>query len=146
MLDRILKLPRYYILLAFISGILSACTDHGIAPEQQQTPDPPQPTVFFSTDVHPILLANCSYSGCHGTVNPRHEFQVESYATIMADTPTYGRHVIAGDADSSPLYIVISSRFAELGQLLRMPRGADSLSTAQQELIRTWINDGALDN
>jgi hypothetical protein len=146
MIKLALQLPRLYITLILIVGVISACTDQGAAPVEEAAKVEPQPTVSFAADVHPIVLANCSFSGCHGASNTRHEFQVASYETIMADTPTYGRHVIAGDADSSPFYLAISPRFAELGQPLRMPRGGDTLSTEQQELIRTWINEGALDN
>ncbi len=146
MIDRLLKLPRCYFILVFITGFLSSCADHGTAPQEAGDQVMPQPSVSFSQEVHPILLANCSYSGCHGEINPRHEFRVATYATITADTPTYGHHVIPGDADSSPLYIAISYRFSELGLVLRMPRGGDSLSSAQQELIKTWINEGAQDN
>jgi hypothetical protein len=144
--NRLLRIPRYYLTLVLVAGLMSACADHGAAPEPEETPEQTEPTVSFSADVHPILLTNCNFSGCHGSASTRHEFEVTSYATITADTPTYGRHVISGDADSSPLYIAISARFAELGQPLRMPRSLDSLSTVQQELIRTWIDEGALDN
>ncbi len=135
-----------WLCLLLITILLSACADHGVTVETAPKPEPPDPTVSFSTEIHPILLANCNFAGCHGSVSTRHEFEVTSYATIMADTPTFGRHVIAGDADSSPLYLAISPRFAELGQLLRMPRSGDTLTTAQQTLIKTWIDEGALDN
>lgn len=147
LLDRLLKLPRLYVSVALISGLLAACTDHGTAPgENDDENETPMATVSFSAEVHPLLLANCAFSGCHGANSTRHELEMTSYETIMADTPTYGRHVIPQDADSSPLYLAVSPRFAELGQPLRMPRGGDTLTTAQQELIRTWINEGALDN
>lgn len=128
--------------------LLSACSDHGavLKDDNGGGPPPPDPTVFFSADVHPILLRSCAFNSCHGDVNPQHDLKVTSYSNIMNVSPIHGRIVVPGDANVSALYISISPRYRELGLDFRMPRFSDSLTTAEQETIRVWINEGALDN
>lgn len=127
---------------------VSACSDHGavLKDDNGGGPPPPDPTVFFGADVHPILLRTCAFNSCHGDVNPQHDLRVTSYSNIMTVSPIHGRIVVPGDASVSALYISISPRYRELGLDFRMPRFSDSLTTAEQDTIRIWINEGALDN
>lgn len=126
---------------------ISACTDHGAVLKDDGGNEPPPPaTVFFSTDVHPILLRSCAFNSCHGDVNPQHDLKVLTYGDITRVSPIHGRIVIAGDAGASALYISISPRYREIGLDFRMPRFSDTLTTAEQETIRVWINEGALNN
>lgn len=134
--------------ICLIAVSLLACSDHGavLKDDNGGGPPPPDPTVFFSTDVHPILLRSCAFNSCHGDVNPQHDLKVTSYDDITRVSPLHGRIVVPGDAGVSALYISISPRYRELGLDFRMPRFSDSLTTAEQDTIRLWINEGALDN
>lgn len=134
------------LLLASIS--LSACSDHGVFVKDDNGggPPPPDPTVFFGTDVQPILLRSCAFNSCHGDVNPQHDLKVTSYDDIMKVSPLHGRIIVPGEAGVSALYISISPRYRELGLDFRMPRFSDTLTSAEQETIRTWIDEGALNN
>ena len=122
---------------------LGACNDHGMG--ITEPPGVPTPTAYFSTEVHPLLLDNCGFSGWHIGANPQHEFSVATYATI-AEVSHHGRHVVPGFADSSALYLVVTPRYAEAGILERMPFGRTPLSVADQNTIRDWINQGGRDN
>lgn len=135
-------------LMLLIIFLLSACSDHGIIVRDDDGggPPPPDPTVFFSSDVQPILLRTCAFNSCHGDVNPQHDLKVTSYDDIMKVSPLHGRIIVPGDAGVSALYISISPRYRELGLDFRMPRFSDTLTSAEQETIRVWINEGALNN
>jgi hypothetical protein len=130
-----------FIIAIAVMVALGACTDHGAG-----ITDPPGfPAVFFSTDIHPLLLNSCGFSGCHIGANPQHGFSVATYATIM-EISQHGRHVVPGFADSSALYIAVTPRYTELGIAGRMPFGRTPLSVIDQNKIRDWINQGAEDN
>jgi hypothetical protein len=122
---------------------LGACSDHGT--RITEPPGFPTPTVFFSTDVHPLLLNSCGSSGCHIGANPQHGFSVATYPTITG-VSQHGRHVVPGFADSSTLYIAVTPRYTELGIAGRMPFGRTPLSVIDQNKIRDWIDQGAKDN
>ncbi len=135
------------VVLSLLALTLSACSDHGsIVKNDNSGPPPPDPTVFFANDVQPILIRTCAFNSCHGDVNPQHDLKVTSYASITNVSPIHGRIVIPGDANSSALYISISPRYRELGLDFRMPRFSDTLTTAEQDTIHTWIDEGALNN
>jgi hypothetical protein len=86
------------------------------------------PTVYFSTDILPILSANCI--GCHNSQTPVLESSV-AYTNLM------NGYVVAGSPSTSPLYI----------KLTDLNSSHISRSTApQQELIYNWILQGALNN
>ncbi|MGB5107695.1 MAG: hypothetical protein WBP29_13710 [Candidatus Zixiibacteriota bacterium] len=140
----ILSIAALSLLLLF----LSACSDHGVTiiDDGGGGPPPPDPTVFFAADVHPILMRTCAFNSCHGEVNPQHDLKVTTYTDITKVSPIHGRIVIAGDAGVSALYIAVSPRYRELGLDFRMPRFSDTLTTAEQDTIRIWIDEGALDN
>lgn len=133
--------------LLTLSLVLAACSDHGaVTNDNSGGPPPPDPTVFFAADVHPILLRSCAFNSCHGDVNPQHDLKVTSYGDLTEVSPIHGRIIIPGDAGISALYISISPRYRELGLDFRMPRFSDTLTSAEQDTIRVWINEGALDN
>ncbi len=133
--------------LLVVAAILAGgCTDHGSVLTIDDDPEPPVYTVSFATDVQPLLLRSCAFNSCHGDVNPQHDFRVTSYTEIMKVSPLHGRAVIAGDAGVSSLYLAISPRYREIGLDLRMPRFSDTLTTAQQDTIKVWIDEGAADN
>lgn len=136
----------FVLLLAALS--LSACSDHGanVKDDNGGGPPPPDPTVFFGADVQPILVRSCAFNSCHGDVNPQHDLKVTSYDDIMKVSPLHGRIIVPGEAGVSALYISISPRYRELGLDFRMPRFSDTLTTAEQDTIRIWINEGAQNN
>ncbi len=142
-------LPSFFLVLisgvAVASILINSCADHGriVKIEEQE---PPVLTVSFKDDVQPILLASCAFNNCHGNFNPQHGVNVTSYAGIMNNDPFHGRHVIPGDANVSALYLAITTRYREIGLQFRMPQFSDTLTSGQQDTIKTWINEGAHDN
>lgn len=96
-------------------------------------------TVSFMSDVRPILSASCMGGGCHS--NPA-TFFVGGGNTSCA-TATERRMVVPGDAAAS--YVVHKLEGTGICGV-RMPRGRAPLSAAQIATIRTWIDEGALNN
>jgi hypothetical protein len=85
-------------------------------------------TVYFSTDILPILTGNCG--SCHASQNPVLGASV-AYSNLM------NGYVDAGSPSTSELYI----------KLTDLNSSHISRSTApQQELIYNWILQGALNN
>lgn len=142
-------LPSFFLVLisgvAVASILINSCADHGRVVQIVEE-EPPMLTVSFKDDVQPVLLASCAFNNCHGSFNPQHGVNVTSYAGIMNNDPFHGRHVIPGDADVSAIYLAVTTRYREIGLQFRMPQFSDTLTSGQQDTIKTWINEGAHDN
>ena len=93
---------------------------------------PTQPQVSFSQQVQPIIVSNCSYSGCH-SANDRHPRPLVSYSDVMDIT-------VPGDAHGSEIY----QRITELSSN-KMPPD-HNMTESQIIIIYTWIMQGAQNN
>ncbi|MBK0402359.1 hypothetical protein I5M27_05145 [Adhaeribacter sp. BT258] len=141
----LLRYTRFTCLLWL--GFLLACK-HEIpvqpAPENPGNPggnnpiDTGQPcdpnTVYFQRDVLPILLSNCTMSGCHNATDREDDVVLDNYANVMATAD-----VRPGNASGSDLFEVL----VEDDEDKRMPYGMNKLPAAQIAIIQTWINQGA---
>jgi Planctomycete cytochrome C len=92
-------------------------------------------TVYFANSILPLLTSNCAMSGCHDATTHREGLILNSYAGIM-------RIVQPGNALQSALYQVINGS----GETKMPPKPYVSLSSAQIQSIKTWINQGANNN
>jgi hypothetical protein len=100
--------------------------------------------VSFSQQIAPIFQSTCSGSGCH--INGgKNGVNLTTYAQVIASRgQQYGSLVVLpGNAAQSPLIDKLGSN-PLFG--IRMPDGKSALSSSQITLIRTWINEGALNN
>ncbi len=103
---------------------------------------PVLPKVTYVDDVAPILQTHCAE--CHMPGMPGAEatgFLVDSYASVM-DESHYGRVVDPGSAQTSSLYNLIAGKEHIT---VSMPVGKESLSTEEIEIIRVWIDGGAVE-
>lgn len=89
-------------------------------------------TVCFSRDVQPIIVANCTQSGCHNAVDREKGRDYSTYEGILKD-------VKAGSYKKSDLYQVIASSFGDV----MPPSPYNRLSDDQILTIATWIAEGA---
>ena len=111
------------------------------APEMAATPEnreaavlPPSGDVSFAGDVLPIFVEHCSE--CHGADDPEEGLELITYRTLMLGS-IYGAVIKAGNAEGSYLIEMVSSG--------KMPKKGDPLTSSQIEIIRAWIDAGALD-
>lgn len=123
------------ILLLVLVGMAS-CTHDPINPPAPVEPGACHPdTVYFENDILPVIAANCASSGCHSDNNPADGISLTTYAGIKDE-------VKPGDPMDSELYKVLF----ETGDDLMPPAPASPLSAATKDLIKTWIEEGALNN
>lgn len=95
---------------------------------------PPEPAISFSQQVQPIIIGNCTRSGCHGQENPE-EFQLLTYDDVMANG-----EISPGNSDNSKLYRAITARGED-------PMPPDrKLSEEDILTIYIWIQQGAKNN
>jgi len=111
--------------------------------------------VSFSAQVQPLLRTSCASVACHGGSFPGGDFYTGTnvdYATLIAATGTNtallpgspdGKVIQPGNSGISTLYTKTTAT-PPFGS--RMPSAASPLNTAQQNLIRDWIDQGALNN
>ncbi|MGZ3899007.1 MAG: hypothetical protein ACXVNO_02825 [Bacteroidia bacterium] len=95
------------------------------------------PEVSYGKDIQPIIIANCTQSGCHGT-KEFERFKLTGYDDLMKYT-----RIEAGNPENSRLYEVITTYNAED---LMPPKPYAHLSDKQVELIYVWIGQGAKNN
>ena len=112
-------------------------------------------TVSLATDVQPIFTESCASNGCHdgnsrpggpGAGGPTSLDLTEGNAlqSLLDTTTPCGPVLVPGDPDSSILIGKLNGTELCMGSL--MPKGSDSLTTEQIDLIATWVCQGAAGN
>jgi hypothetical protein len=130
--------------LVFLLLVLAVagCKDMGTDPQYTQTTTPPTtpPTgnISFAQHVLPILQSR-GCTGCHGGSGG---LTVSSVASLLTGG-NHGAAIVAGQADNSNLIKKLSAP-PPFGS--RMPLGGPYLADSTIAVIRTWINQGALNN
>ncbi|MEY2924665.1 MAG: hypothetical protein RLZZ337_1213 [Bacteroidota bacterium] len=95
--------------------------------------------VYFENDVLPLITSSCAYSGCHDAASHKEGVILIDYETIM----DHG-DVKAGRPDKSELYeVLIEKRSSEKAM---PPPPNPEFTTEQKEIIRKWIEQGAVNN
>lgn len=156
---RLTTLRRRRLLLfasLFSAAVLMGCQAAPQSPDGPESPGMETPdngdTVSFADDVQPIFTARCA--GCHSsggaaelagielllTSNVAHNLLVNQRSVQNSDLIL----VVPGDANASLLFQKVNSDSPPVGG--RMPQFQPALSQAQIDVIRDWIDQGALDN
>lgn len=94
--------------------------------------------VDFVKDIEPLLQKNCVK--CHGPEKHKGDLRLDSKAAAMKGGKD-GAVIVAGQADKSDLYHRIT---LPAGSDDIMPSKGDPLTKAETDLIRDWINQGAV--
>lgn len=94
-------------------------------------------TVYFQNQVLPLLISQCAKSGCHDAQSHKEGIVTTNYQNVM------NVGVKPFKPANSKLYTVLNLTNPED----RMPPSPDSpLSADQKNLIKKWIEQGALNN
>jgi len=96
----------------------------------------PAAKVDFVRDVLPIFRSSCLK--CHGPEKPKGQFRLDSRSPAMKGG-VGGKAILPGRSADSPLIKLLVASDPEE----RMPRKADSLTRAQIDLLKAWIDQGA---
>ena len=91
----------------------------------------------FNRDIAPIFRASCEK--CHGAKNIQAKLRLDSQDGILQGGVS-GKIIIPGNSRDS----LLMKRLLGLTDAPRMPFGADPLPDSQIEIIRAWIDQGAL--
>jgi len=132
-----------------LATMMSACGSDGGGTATPSTPTPTPTAVSFATNVQPIFNARCI--SCHTRTGVANFLVLDIGAfNNLVNRPTAtsgntGTLVIPGDSSNSVLYERISKNGLP-ANLLQMPLGGPFLSTDDQNLIKTWIDQGAKNN
>jgi mono/diheme cytochrome c family protein len=94
-------------------------------------------TVEFKRDIEPIFRANCI--GCHGEKKASGQLRLD-VKTLAMKGGINGPAIVPGKSGESRLVW----RLLGAGGEQRMPLGGEALKPAQIELIKRWIDRGAL--
>lgn len=91
--------------------------------------------VSYAKDIAPIIISNCTSSGCHGD-SQYEKFSLTSYSKLM------NGGISAGSPEKSELYATLKS----LGDDIMPKKPNNELSEKQIQLIYIWIGQGAKNN
>ena len=115
-----------------------------IDPDPNPNPDPPvsatcdPDSVYFQNKILPLLVSNCTESGCHNAADAADGVVLTSYQSIMSSV----EHI--KDTNWGENKLVESLLETDLED--RMPQGKPPLSTEQINLIKQWVSQGAVNN
>ncbi|KAA3635782.1 MAG: hypothetical protein DWP97_04095 [Calditrichaeota bacterium] len=141
------KLTFLFLLCSFL--LLIGCSDEGSAPTGSSGGTNPVDTIVnFATDVRPIIQSNgCLGGSCHGGSASNGGLNLGSaeYSEIISANGTNGAFVVANSSATSTFYIKVSQDTPSIGGS-RMPLTGGALSAGQIEMIKDWIDQGALNN
>lgn len=91
--------------------------------------------ISFETQVLPILETKCGE--CHGSNNPEVRLNLTTYVGLIEGSE-YGLVVEPGD--------VMASYLIEMIETGEMPQDGEPVSSTELTVIRSWIEQGALNN
>jgi len=94
-------------------------------------------SVYFQQDVLPLLVSTCAKSGCHDAATAQKDVILNNYANVINTGD-----VVPFDPESSKIYEMLVE--TDLDKKMPPPPNTP-LTTEGINLIRKWINQGALD-
>ena len=132
--------------LSLLTVVVISCKHEPLSTSTNPNPNTPviissdcsPDTVYFVNDILPIMISNCTMSGCHDVASHKEGVILTDYANIVSTAD-----VDAGSPTSSDLYkVLIKSDPDDI-----MPRPPMSpLTPAQIAMVKKWIEQGAKNN
>ena len=99
----------------------------------------PNDSICFVQDILPIFSSGCAITGCHDALTHLEGYNLTSYSSITGRSGS----IVPGNPNESKLYRVVA---VESGEDRMPPPPLAALSSEQQEKLRTWILQGALNS
>lgn len=102
----------------------------------------------FETQIQPILTRSCAVVGCHSGAFPTQGLNLSaglSHAALVGRPSTVvGGAVLVRPGDAANSYLLVKLTCTSCPSGLRMPRFGPPLPGDEIDLIRDWIDAGAL--
>lgn len=103
-----------------------------------------EPQISFRNNIQPLLGSHCVE--CHAPPNGegyvKTGLSMTTYDELMHGT-VYGPVIVRGDSRHSIVNMLVEGR---AGPSMRMPHGRAPLRTEDIEILRLWVEQGALNN
>ncbi len=96
--------------------------------------------VSYYHDIRPILQANCQ--GCHQPAKSKGGYVMTDFKKLLAGGDSAGAAIVPTHPDQSAMLKMITPQDGEV----RMPKGKSPLAEDEVALIRSWIQQGAVDD
>ena len=128
-------MQRIIFVAVLISSTFLHLSDLPAAEEEKVNAD-----VSYWKDVRPIFQAHCQ--GCHQPAKRGGEYDMTSFAPLLAGGESSEAAIVPHDAESS--YLI--SQITPSDGVAEMPKDAKPLSDAEIETITRWIASGAQDD
>ncbi|MBK7629606.1 MAG: hypothetical protein IPJ23_02600 [Ignavibacteriales bacterium] len=133
------KIIKHIIITVLAIIFFTSCDDTLTIDNVDDKPMPDK-NISFSQNIYPILQVKCAFSGCHASPNAADGIDLSTWANVTANPNI----VFPGEPDLSRLVWAIEGR---AGISPMPPVGyARPVTATQLQGIKTWINEGALDN
>ncbi len=126
---------RSKLMAAVLSGVM--CSLLGIV-SVGRAADPPKGKVTYQDQVSPIFRSRCG--SCHNPDKQKGGLNLDNYGSAMQGGGS-GKVIEPGDPDNSTLLLFVSHK-----EEPKMPPKAPKIPDGEIELIRKWIEGGALEN
>ena len=131
-----------FVLITLFALSIFACKHDPLIPIDPVTPptggscDPD--TIYFQNQILPLLVSNCTESGCHNAQDHKEGIVITSYQTLLSTV----ERVTQNDWGKNKL--IKSLQESDLEK--RMPQNKPPFTTDQIDMIKKWINQGAVNN
>ena len=136
----------FYLATFSMMSFLACQHDPFLQPSDPNNPDPPPATgfcnpdsVYFQNQILPILVSNCTESGCHNALDREEDIVLDSYQSLVSTV----ENATQNDLQENKLMRALLE--TDLDD--RMPPSPKpALPQAQINLLKTWLAQGALNN
>lgn len=126
--------------LQFVICVTVAIASTVAARADDSAADAAGASVSYYKQVRPIFQANCQ--GCHQPAKASGEYVMTDFARMTAGGETGDAAIVPGRPDASYLLTLITPTDGAA----EMPKGKPPLSATDIDLIRRWIEQGAIDD
>lgn len=112
-----------------------------VAPSQADGPQQDSASrISFHEQIRPLFQSKCV--GCHQPAKPLGDYSMTSFDQLVAGGETGEAAIVPGKPDES--YLV--SQITPVEGQAEMPRKGEPLTDQQVQLVRDWIEQGAVDD
>jgi WD40 repeat protein/mono/diheme cytochrome c family protein len=121
--------------IVLLANLLAAAPAGAPAPGTK-----PDARVSYYRDVRPILQANCQ--GCHQPAKAKGGFVMTDFKKLLAGGDSEGKAIVPNHPEQSAILKMVTPQDGDI----RMPKGKPPLVELEVALIKSWIEQGALDD